>query len=60
MPFVSPTTPTLRRDREQILDHINLDNVNFAGFREQVQAQVQATIDSFASYIAQHKDEITV
>ncbi len=48
-----------RRDREQIIDHINLDNVIFAGFSEQAQAQAKATIDSFASYIAQHKDEIT-
>jgi len=48
-----------RRDREQIIDHINLDNVIFAGFSEQAEAQAKATIDSFASYIAQHKDEIT-
>jgi type I restriction enzyme R subunit len=48
-----------RRDREQIIDHINLDNVIFAGFSEQAEAQAKATINSFASYIAQHKDEIT-
>jgi len=48
-----------RRDREQIIDHINLDNVIFAGFSEQAEAQAKATIDSFASYIAQHKEEIT-
>jgi type I restriction enzyme R subunit len=48
-----------RRDREQIIDHINLDNVIFAGFSEQAEAQAKATIASFASYIAQHKDEIT-
>lgn len=48
-----------RRDREQIIDHINLDNVIFAGFSEQAEAQAKATIDSFARYIAQHKDEIT-
>jgi type I restriction enzyme R subunit len=47
-----------RRDREQIIDHINLDNVIFAGFSEQAEAQAKATIASFASYIAQHKDEI--
>ena len=48
-----------RRDREQIIDHINLDNVIFAGFSEQAEAQAKTTIDSFASYIAQNKDEIT-
>ncbi len=48
-----------RRDHEQIIDHINLDEVVFAGFSEQAEAQAKTTIDSFASYIAQHKDEIT-
>ena len=48
-----------RRDREQIIDHINLDKVIFAGFNEQAESQAQATIASFTSYIAQHKDEIT-
>ena len=48
-----------RRDREQIIDHINLDKVIFAGFNEQAESQAQATIASFTSYIAQHKNEIT-
>jgi type I restriction enzyme, R subunit len=47
-----------RREREQLIDHINLDNVTFAGFSGQAEAQAQQAIDSFASYIAQHKDEI--
>lgn len=47
-----------RRDREQIIDHLNLDDVIFAGFSEQAEAQAQATINNFASYIAKHKDEI--
>ena len=48
-----------RRDREQIIDHINLDNVTFSGFSEQAEAQAKATIANFASFMAQHKDEIT-
>ncbi|KAA1015117.1 DEAD/DEAH box helicase [Paraburkholderia panacisoli] len=47
-----------RREREQIIDHINLDQVTFSGFSEQAETQAKAVIDSFVSYIAQHKDEI--
>ncbi len=47
-----------RREREQIIDHINLDSVSFAGFSEQAEAQARAVIQSFAEYIQQHKDEI--
>ncbi|MBN9422231.1 MAG: restriction endonuclease subunit R [Candidatus Accumulibacter sp. 66-26] len=47
-----------RREREQLIDHINLDQVTFSGFSEQAEAQARKVIDSFASYIAQHKDEI--
>ncbi len=47
-----------RREREQLIDHINLDQVTFSGFSEQAEAQAKKVIDSFASYISQHKDEI--
>ncbi|MCG9098210.1 type I restriction endonuclease subunit R [Laribacter hongkongensis] len=47
-----------RREREQIIDHINLDQVTFSGFSEQAEAQAKAVIQTFADYIAQHKDEI--
>lgn len=47
-----------RREREQIIDHINPDQVTFAGFSEQAETQAKAVIKSFADYIAQHKDEI--
>ena len=47
-----------RREREQIIDHINLDAVTFAGFSAQAEAAAQQTIQTFADYIAQHKDEI--
>lgn len=47
-----------RREREQIIDHINLDQVTFTGFSEQAEAQANAVIQSFADYIQQHKDEI--
>ncbi len=47
-----------RREREQIIDHINLDQVTFSGFSAQAEAQANAVIQTFASYLQQHKDEI--
>lgn len=47
-----------RREREQLIDHINLDQVTFSGFSEQAEAQAMAVIQAFAAYIVQHKDEI--
>ena len=47
-----------RREREQLIDHINLDTVNFAGFSEQAEAQAKAVVQTFTDYLQQHKDEI--
>ncbi|WP_176307975.1 type I restriction-modification enzyme R subunit C-terminal domain-containing protein [Burkholderia ambifaria] len=47
-----------RRGREQLIDHINLDQVTFSGFSEQAETQAKAVIQAFADYIRQHKDEI--
>jgi type I restriction enzyme, R subunit len=47
-----------RREREQLIDHLNLDQVTFSGFSEQAQAQAEKTIQKFADYIRQHKEEI--
>jgi type I restriction enzyme R subunit len=47
-----------RREREQLIDHINLDQVTFSGFSEQAETQAKAVIQTFADYIKQHKDEI--
>jgi len=47
-----------RREREQIIDHINLDQVTFAGFSEQAETQARAMVQRFTQYISQHKDEI--
>ena len=47
-----------RREREQLIDHINLDQVTFAGFSAQAEAQAKAVIQTFADYLKQHKDEI--
>jgi type I restriction enzyme R subunit len=47
-----------RREREQLIDHINLDQVTFSGFSEQAETQAKAVIQTFADFIKQHKDEI--
>ncbi|WP_397458358.1 type I restriction-modification enzyme R subunit C-terminal domain-containing protein [Pseudomonas asplenii] len=47
-----------RREREQLIDHINLDQITFSGFSEQAEIQAGAVIQTFADYIAQNKDEI--
>ena len=47
-----------RREREQLIDHINLDQVTFAGFSAQAETEAKKTIERFTSYLAQHKDEI--
>ncbi|AOI64224.1 restriction endonuclease subunit R [Burkholderia territorii] len=47
-----------RRDREQLIDHINLDQITFSGFAEQAEVQAKAVIETFSDYIHQHKDEI--
>jgi len=61
-PFDQPTLrgeiESARREREQVIDHINLDQVTFAGFSEQAETQAKAVIERFASYLATHKDEI--
>jgi type I restriction enzyme, R subunit len=47
-----------RREREQLIDHINLDQVTFSGFTEQAEAQANAVIQTFREYLKEHKDEI--
>ncbi len=47
-----------RREREQLIDHINLDQITFAGYSKQAEAQARAMIQSFTDYLRQHKDEI--
>jgi type I restriction enzyme R subunit len=49
----------IRRSHEQIIDTVNLDEVTFADWAEQDEAQAEALIKDFAEYIAAHRDEIT-
>jgi type I restriction enzyme R subunit len=47
-----------RREREQVIDHVNLDQVTFSGFSEAAEGEARAVIQRFTDYIQQHKDEI--
>lgn len=47
-----------RREREQLIDHINLDAVTFAGYSAQAESEAQAVIARFADYIAAHREDI--
>lgn len=61
-PFDSPELrdeiEAARREQEQVIDHINLDQVTFSGYSAQAEEQAQKVIQTFADYIARHKDEI--
>ena len=57
-PALRDAIENARREREQIIDHINLDTVTLADFAEQAEAEAQQAIDRFAACIAAHKDEI--
>ena len=47
-----------RREREQLIDHINLDEVTFAGYSAQAEAEARKVIQTFTDYLAAHRDEI--
>lgn len=58
LPQLRDGIESARREREQIIDHINLDEVTFAGFSEQAAGEARRVMQSFADYIASHKDDI--
>ena len=47
-----------RREREQLIDHINLDQVTFAGYSAQAEDAARKVIQTFTDYLATHRDEI--
>ena len=47
-----------RREREQLIDHINLDEVTFSGYSAQAEAEARKVIQTFTDYLAAHRDEI--
>ena len=47
-----------RREREQLIDHINLDQLTFSGYGAQAEEAANKIIQTFADYIALHKTEV--
>jgi type I restriction enzyme R subunit len=49
---------SIRREKEQSIDHINLDSLIFAGWGAEAQQAAENLSQEFADYLDQHKDEI--
>lgn len=47
-----------RREREQLIDHINLDTVSYSGYSSQAADNAEKVIQTFKEFIEQHKDDI--
>ncbi|WIH05886.1 DEAD/DEAH box helicase family protein [Xanthomonas translucens pv. graminis] len=57
-PALRDEIESARREREQLIDHINLDEITFSGYSKQAEAQAKTTVQAFQDYLQQHKDEI--
>ncbi|WP_207215883.1 DEAD/DEAH box helicase family protein [Pseudolysobacter antarcticus] len=61
-PFDDPKLRDLiesaRREREQLIDHINLDQVTYAGYSARAEEQARATVQKFSDYLREHRNEI--
>jgi type I restriction enzyme, R subunit len=49
----------VRMSHEQIIDGINLDKLQYAGWDQQARVKAEDTIADFKSFMEAHKDEIT-
>lgn len=47
-----------RREREQVIDHVNLDNLVVSDFSQQAKDNAEKLIQTFEEFIALHKNEI--
>ena len=47
-----------RRNREQLIDHINLDTVTYSGYSNQAADHAEQVVQTFKAFIEQHKDDI--
>jgi type I restriction enzyme R subunit len=61
-PFDTPALRELiesaRREREQLIDHVNLDSVTRSEFAAQAQANAEAAVGRFREFLETHRDEI--
>lgn len=62
-PFDNPdlrdNIESARREREQIIDHVNLDTLLVSDFGQQALENAQKLIQNFKDFIEQHKEEIS-
>lgn len=49
---------SIRHEKEQSIDHTNLDNLSFAGWATDSQTAAQNLSQEFAEYLLSHKDQI--
>jgi type I restriction enzyme R subunit len=49
---------SIRKDKEQTIDHDNLDSVTFAGWTQDAQTNAEEVSEEFSDYLETHKDEI--
>jgi len=49
----------VRKAHEQIIDTLNLDTLEFAGWYQQARQNAEATVQDFQQFMEEHKDEIT-
>ena len=57
-PNVRDFVENVRRSHEQIIDNVNIDSVEFAGFDAQQEENAQRVIQSFRAFIEENRDEI--
>ena len=57
-PELRDSIESARREREQLIDHINLDQVSFSGFSAQAEDQARRTIARFTEFLQAQRDEI--
>ncbi len=57
-PELRDALESARRDLEQLIDHVNPDDLLYKGFSEQAEAQARETIRRFADTLAEHRDEL--
>jgi type I restriction enzyme R subunit len=48
----------IRRDKEQTIDHVNLDRLESAGWDTEAAVNAQAIVDEFAAYLTENQDRI--
>ncbi len=49
----------VRQTHDQVIDNINIDTVEFAGWDGKAKENAEALVKNFTEYILEHKDEIT-